>query len=89
MDYDNASDLARARAVKAAHAPALLKKANVVGVGVGLREQGGVRTGEVALVVMVSRKVPLADLAPADVIPATLDGVLVDVQEVGRISAQP
>ena len=67
MNHDNASDLARARAVKAAHAPALLKKANVVGVGVGLREQGGVRTGEVALVVMVSRKVPLADLAPADV----------------------
>ncbi len=89
MNHDNASDLARARAVKAAHAPVLLKKANVVGVGVGLREQGGVRTGEVALVVMVSQKVPLADLAPADVIPASLDGVPVDVQEVGRISAQP
>jgi len=89
MNHDNASDMARARAVKAAHAPALLKKANVVGVGVGLREQGGVRTGEVALVVMVSQKVPLADLAPADVIPASLDGVPVDVQEVGRISAQP
>ena len=88
MDHDSAAQQARVQAVKRAHAPALLKKANVVGVGVGVRERGGVRTGEVVLVVMVNRKVPPAELAPGDVIPATLDGVPVDVQAVGTPSAQ-
>ncbi len=87
-NHDSAADQARVQAVKRAHAPSLMKKANVVGVGVGLRERGGVRTGEVALVVMVRRKVPLADLAPEDVIPSTLDGVPVDVQVAGTLSAQ-
>lgn len=79
---------ARVQAVKRAHAAKLMEKANVVGVGVGVRERGGARTGEVALVVMVRRKLPLDQLAPQDVIPATLDGVPVDVQEVGKLSAQ-
>jgi len=62
-------------------------KANVVGVGIGLRSRGGERTGEVVLVVMVNRKVPQAHLAPADIIPSEIDGVPVDVQEVGEIDA--
>ncbi len=75
----------RVQAVKRVHEAELLGKANVVGIGVGLRQRGGVRTREVALVVMVSQKVPRAQLRPADVIPAELDGVPVDVQEVGEI----
>jgi hypothetical protein len=82
------NDQAKVQAVKAAHSAELLKKANVVGVGVGLRKKGGVQTGEVALVVMVSRKLPRDQLAPRDIIPSTIDGVIVDVQEVGEISAQ-
>lgn len=88
MSSDPTNDQARIQAVKKAHTPRLLKKANVVGVGIGLRERGGVRTGEMVLVVMVSRKVPPDQLAPGDVIPASIDGVPVDVQEVGEISAQ-
>ncbi len=88
MNHDVQGDQARVQAVKKAHTSSLLKKANVVGVGIGLRERGGVRTDELALVVMVSRKVPLEELAPEDVIPATIDHVPVDVQVVGAISAQ-
>ncbi len=79
---------ARVQAVKRAYSAELMEKANVVGVGVGVRYRGGVHTGEVALVVMVSRKLPRAQLAPQDVIPSILDGVPVDVQEVGKLSAQ-
>jgi hypothetical protein len=64
-----------------------MRKANVVGVGVGLRSRGGERTGEVALVVMVTHKVARAQLAPEDVIPSQIEGVPVDVQEVGEIRA--
>lgn len=78
----------RARAVKRDHEGELMSKANVVGVGVGLREKGGVRTNEVALVVMVKERIPTTLLAPDDVIPAQIEGVPVDVQEVGEIRAQ-
>lgn len=85
----NAEDttLARAQIVRQAHEAELLRMTNVVGVGVGLRTRGGRRQGEVALVVMVRQKVPQAMLAKADVLPGEIDGVPVDVVEVGDISA--
>jgi len=83
----NTSPLGKAQAVKRAHQTELMGKANVVGVGVGLRQQGGTPTGELAIVVMVRQKVPRAQLASADVIPTEIEGVPVDVQEVGKIVA--
>jgi len=74
------------RAVKQAYQTELLSKANVVGVGIGYRQQGGQPTDQMALVVMVSRKLPKSQLAPEDIIPNELDGVPVDVQEVGELS---
>jgi len=65
----------------------LMRKANVVGVGIGLREQGGKPTGEPAIVVSVTRKVPPSQLAPDDVIPRELEGIPVDVQVVGVLRA--
>jgi hypothetical protein len=78
----------KARAVKEAYKHELMSKANVVGVGVGLLERGGVRTQTVAVVVMVKQKVPRAQLPADDIIPVEIEGVPVDVQEVGEISAQ-
>jgi hypothetical protein len=75
------------RRVRRIYEKELLAKANVVGVGVGLRQQSGERTGEPALVVLVRKKVPLEQLSSQDVIPASLEGVPVDVQEVGDIRA--
>ncbi len=82
-------EIARIRAVKAAHEGELLHKANVVGVGIGLRQRGGEYTGELALVVSVTHKVPLEELAPEDRIPGEIDGVPVDVQEVGTLRILP
>jgi len=74
-------------AVKEKHEGALLNKANVMGVGVGLRMRAGEPTDEVVLVVMVTRKVPRAQLAPEDYVPSEIDGVPIDIQEIGIVRA--
>jgi hypothetical protein len=79
--------LDRLRAVRAAHEADLMRKANVVGVGIGLRQRGGGATGEPVIVVSVTHKVPLSQLAPGDVVPRELEGVPVDVQAVGELRA--
>jgi hypothetical protein len=79
--------MAHVLAVKRAHEEELLSKANVVGIGVGYRRIAGEVTSDLALVVMVDSKLPPAQLAEEDIIPASIDGVPVDVQEVGDITA--
>jgi hypothetical protein len=74
------------RDIKRTHEDELLSKANVVGVGIGYRKAAGEATPDLALVVMVSRKLPAAQLSENDLIPASIEGIPVDVQEVGQIS---
>lgn len=88
MNQDSYSAFQRAAEVKDRHKQLLLSKANVVGVGVGIRQQEGEFTGEVALVVMVSRKLPSSEVPPDDLLPREIEGIPVDVQEVGSIGAQ-
>lgn len=78
----------RAQAVKQAYQAELMKKANVVGVGVGLRHTAGQRSDSVSLIVMVDHKLPAEQLALGDLIPREIDGVPVDVKEVGELRAQ-
>ena len=85
---DQQETIERIQQVKAAHEAELLAKANVVGVGIGFRQQKQTRTDDVVLVVMVEKKVPRSQLAPEDVIPGQIDGIPVDVQESGRITPQ-
>ncbi|GAB4513188.1 MAG: hypothetical protein OHK0046_13740 [Anaerolineae bacterium] len=66
----------------------MMQKANVVGLAIGKKQTGGQTTDEMALVVLVEKKMPLAQLAPHDVIPPEIDGVPVDVREVGFLAAQ-
>lgn len=86
-ESDRQAATERAQAVKRAYTSQLMAKANVVGVGVGFCMKGGERTGQVGLVVMVDHKLPRAQLSPADLIPREIEGVPVDVQEVGKIKA--
>jgi len=79
--------LARLRAIKAIYEPDLLRKANVVGVGIGLRQRAGKQTAEPVIVVSVTHKVPLSQLDASDVIPRELEGIPVDVQAVGELRA--
>lgn len=77
----------RALEVKRRHEQRLLRKANVVAVGVGFRRRGGSSTKEVCIVVSVKNKIPLSELKPRDVIPAQIEDVPVDVVETGEIRA--
>jgi hypothetical protein len=79
--------LQQALAVKARHESQLMQKANVIGVGIGYRERGGKLTDEVALVVNVTHKLPRYQLNPEDFIPNDIEGVPVDVREIGQIKA--
>ena len=81
-------ELERVRQIKHKYEYSLLKLANVVGVGIGLKYVRGQVTETLAVVTNVTEKKPLADLSPRDVVPPELEGVLTDVQEVGHIKAQ-
>jgi hypothetical protein len=74
----------RVMAIKERHLPALMRKANVIGVGIGFREQNGQLTDQLALVVNVTHKLPKSQLAPEDLVPSEIEGVPVDVREVGE-----
>ena len=73
--------------VKRRHEQELLRKANVVAVGVGFCTRGGVLTKEVGILVSVKNKVALLELKPQDVIPVMIENVPVDVVETGEIHA--
>lgn len=59
------------------HVASLMALPNVVSVGIGERD------GRPTIVVGVTEKVPSAELAPEELIPETLEGHEVDVQELG------
>lgn len=67
----------------------LLRMPTVVGVALGHKVTNGVDTGGRALVVLVERKLPLAELRAEDVVPHAIHGVPTDVQEVGVLRAGP
>ena len=67
---------------KARHEADLMSLPNVVGVGIGER------AGDPAIVVLVTHKVALAELAPEERVPPTIEGFQVDVIETGEIRAE-
>lgn len=79
--------IAEVKHVKELHKEDLLKKPNVVGAGVGYRQKNGKATTELAVVAMVTQKLPRAGLKPGDLLPSKVEGVPVDVIQVGRLRA--
>jgi hypothetical protein len=79
--------LTEAQAVRAAHGAALLAKRNVIACGVGYKISAGQITSEPSVVLSVTQKLPLAQLAAQDLVPKDLDGVMTDVVETGIIRA--
>lgn len=88
IERDLNAETARIMAVMKEHKSELLAKPNVVGVAVGFQQQQGISTQNLALVVLVENKLPQNLIPPEGQIPAEIDGILVDVQEIGKISAQ-
>lgn len=79
--------VAQAKQVKQVHVFDLLQKRNVVGVGLGYKISQGVNTGELGLVVSVTRKEAAAALSAKDLIPRALEGFKTDVVETGKLRA--
>jgi hypothetical protein len=79
--------LEQIKAVKQAHQDRLMGYPNVVGVAIGRRQVGGKPTHELALIVMVTQKLALDKLAPEDVLPKQIEGVPIDIHQVGEIRA--
>lgn len=84
-----AEQMAQAKQVKEAHTFDLLRKRNVVGVGLGYKISQGINTGELGLVVSVTRKIPVSALTTEDMVPEALSGVKTDVVETGVLRAFP
>jgi len=80
--------VARAQEVKRRHETDLLRKANVVAVGIGFRTRGGQPTDEVCIIVSVKAKVPPSKLKRSELLPTSIEGVPIDVVETGTIRAQ-
>jgi hypothetical protein len=83
---DRSEEMNHALAVKAKYEDDLLARPGVKSVGVGLRQKSGEYTEEVCIVVTVHTKHPLGDLEASEVLPTNLEGIPVDVQEVGDIN---
>lgn len=75
-------------AVKTKYESALMKKANVVGIGVGIPIRDDEPADEIGIIVNVSHKVREEDLQPQDLVPRNLEGVRVWVEEIGHPHAQ-
>jgi hypothetical protein len=73
--------------IKEQYKEAILAKPNVVGVGTGYKVVGGVTSGNLCIMAMVSKKIPRAGLDPDALVPSELDGVRTDVLQVGVLQA--
>lgn len=62
-----------------------LRQNNVMGVGLGHKEIGNLRTKQLSVVVLVEKKLPVKELKRSHVVPSKIDGIDTDVIEVGRI----
>lgn len=65
----------------------LLKKSNVVAVGLGYKVTEGVKTKDLAIVCSVTKKLPHQQLAKEDLIPSVIGDRRTDVVETGTIRA--
>jgi len=70
-------------AIKRQYVDKLFTMPNVVGIGVGFKISGGAVTGDLAITINVSKKIPTAQLAPADLAPKLLGSFKTDVVETG------
>ena len=73
--------------VKKKYTDQLMQKANVIGVGIGYKENKGMQTDVLCIRVYVRKKVPENLLMPEERIPEYLDGIPTDVISSGDFMA--
>ena len=86
-----AADVERVQKAHAAAVEELLNplkpRANVVGIGTGVKWKNGQPTGEPALLVLVSQKLPQEQLSTADLVAPKVQDIQTDVLAVGELFA--
>lgn len=80
-------EIERVQNVKQKYEADLLAMPNVIGVGVGFKSIKGKIGNQIAIVVNVEQKINKVELTEQALLPEMLDGIPVDVVEVGRLSA--
>lgn len=78
--------MAHIEAVQTRYERMLMSLPHVVGVSIGMAQKDGEYTEDLALIVMVDEKIPLAQLAESAMVPQMIDGVRIDVQQTGPFS---
>lgn len=73
--------------IKKRYEKKLLLLPNVVGLGVGIKQTGGVSTGRLALKIYVKHKISKDKLLKKHLIPERLEGAETDVEETGGVKA--
>lgn len=68
-----------------AHEQEILRYPNVVGVAAGIGMKGGEPSGRLCIVVYVGKKLPRTELKAGELLPERIEGVRVDVVEVGEV----
>ena len=80
-------DIQNVIAAQEKHQKSLIQRANVVSVGCGYKFKDGKQTDEICIIVGVAEKLPTVSLSAADIIPAAVDGVTIDVMETGEFKS--
>ena len=78
------NELAYVRHIKQRYTKMLLRKANVVGVGIGIQEPDEDDSLRAVLVVNVTHKVKRKYLDLQDIIPSYIEDVPIKVESIGR-----
>ncbi len=79
--------LTQARAIYQQVVAEFFQRRNVIGVGIGYKNSEGQATGDLSLIISVTEKLPLEQLAAQDLIPKVFHDLLTDVVETGRFRA--
>ncbi|RNA69344.1 hypothetical protein [Alteribacter keqinensis] len=84
MPHLSRQEVDRVRKVKSKqNEDTILRKENVVGLGIGIKMKNGKPTDKPALITYVTKKEPLKNLKDEDVVPEVIEGVDTDVIEIG------
>ncbi len=86
-DATGDAQMAQAASVQARYSDRLLQLPHVVGVGIGYMKVGEQITEQVAIIVMVDRKVDASELQPNEMIPKQIEDIPIMIQEVGTLKA--
>ncbi len=81
--------LSQVRQVSQQAIPDFFQRRNVIGVGIGYKNSEGQATDQLSLIISVTQKLPIEQLAEQDLIPKFFQGLITDVVETGRIRAYP